>query len=155
MSEDDKYNVIKKAREKMKQLEDKLNKRPLYYDRKGRPIDLEEYAQLFGDMNYRIVAHTDIVATAKHPASYLSTVWLGIDHSFLYTGPPLIFETMRFTQEFTKRDRFLHRPYREALEFPYPYDEHQYTEQARYLTEEQASLGHQAIVKLIHELELT
>lgn len=62
---------------------------PLYYDRQGRPIELEEFARLMRDLSYRRVAW-DAVGDLG-----VSTVWLGLDHSF-GIGPPLIFETMIF-----------------------------------------------------------
>lgn len=65
-----------------------------YYDREGRPITLEDWAQLRGE-DYRRVGGTHIGQL------WVSTVWLGLDHGFPL-GPdednyrPLIFETMVF-----------------------------------------------------------
>lgn len=65
--------------------------RPLYYDRQGNPLSLLEWAKIVEaqDMAYKIVKRsgTDDV--------WVSTVWLGIDHSF-GEEVPLIFETMIF-----------------------------------------------------------
>jgi hypothetical protein len=64
-----------------------------HYDRKGRLIDVETWAGLFQDKKYQALGQS------KTPKGrYLvSTVWLGIDHSWgLNGGKPLIFETMVF-----------------------------------------------------------
>jgi len=66
-----------------------------YYDRKGRPMDLMEWARLSEDPDYRIVAQHWVRGWM------VSTVWLGIDHGFatMFSGGPhipVIFETMIF-----------------------------------------------------------
>jgi len=68
--------------------------RPLYYDRKGRPLGCRQWARLFENNpdRYRFVGKTVVGSLL------VSTVWLGIDHSFSETGPPLIFETMIFPE---------------------------------------------------------
>ena len=53
-------------------------------------LDPLEWAKNFS-MADRRVAFTEISDT-----SYLSTVFLGLDHGFLFNGPPLIFESMLF-----------------------------------------------------------
>jgi len=66
--------------------------RPMYYLKDGTPIhDTLEWAKLMEDIKYRRVAKTTLPNKL-----WVSTVWLGLDHSFLRTGPPLIFETMVF-----------------------------------------------------------
>ena len=60
-----------------------------YYDREGKPIDVNGWAYLHGIDDYRRVAEDTI------GSYWVSTVWLGIDHSW-GEGPPLIFETMVF-----------------------------------------------------------
>ena len=41
--------------------------------------------------------HADrIVAQTEVPGGVVSTVFLGLDHNFSRTGPPLLFETMAF-----------------------------------------------------------
>jgi len=117
------------------------------YGRKGEPLTIEEYARLLGDMEYKRVAYDEIPLTTKCPASYLSTVWLGLDHNFLLKGPPLIFETMRFAIE--RADSF-----HPMLDFPAPDDPSLRIDQERYSTEEQASLGHSLILRLIQEKEM-
>jgi hypothetical protein len=76
---------------------------PLYYDRDGRPVSAETWERLkFDDPDYfRIDADTV-------GPYWVSTVWLGIDHNSPAVGPPLIFETMVFSEgaaidEFTLR----------------------------------------------------
>ena len=70
--------------------------RPRHYHRDGTPIvdnelmpAWQQWALLFETEN-RIVAHTTTLYGEK-----LSTVWLGLDHSF-FGGRPLLFETMLF-----------------------------------------------------------
>jgi hypothetical protein len=60
---------------------------------------------------------------------YVSTVWLGLDHSF-DDGPPLIFETMIFVPRLKDRSR--------------PSSPDCWTE--RYSTQDQARLGHERVV---------
>jgi len=61
----------------------------LYYDRRGKLIDNEEWMKLFEDPKYKILRQQVI------HGNKVSTVWLGTDHSF-GTGPVLIFETLVF-----------------------------------------------------------
>jgi hypothetical protein len=112
----------------------------------GRPITLEEAGYLLMDPEYRVIGFNELPATRLYVPSFLSTVWLGLDHS-LFVGPPIIFETMRFALD---RKGGFHP----VLEFPAP-DDGEMIEQWRYSTEEQASLGHKLILKLIHESEGT
>ena len=37
---------------------------------------------------------------------WISTVWLGLDHNFMRSGPPLIFETMAFNHIGADDDRY-------------------------------------------------
>jgi hypothetical protein len=61
--------------------------KPLYYDRQGKPIDgaLEWGARLRGPKR--------VAETTLPDGTWISTVWLGLDHAW-GGGPPLIFETM-------------------------------------------------------------
>lgn len=127
---------------------------PKYYDRFGRPIPLEEWAMLLESPEYKVIGYDEIPTTSRYVASYLSTVWLGLDHSFT-GGPPLLFETMRFSNEAKPLDLFPDRTYHPVLDFPDPNEPGEYTEQLRYCTEEQASLAHKRILKLIHETEMS
>jgi hypothetical protein len=66
--------------------------RPLYYGWQGEPITQEEWSALFADERH--VGDDDIAGVR------VSTVWLGLDHSWGLSGPPLIFETMVFGGKF-------------------------------------------------------
>ena len=92
-----------------------------FYDRQGHPLTLEEWAALLDDAPNR-EALTRVARTAVGDA-WVSTVWLGIDHSFGDGQAPLIFETMVFGG---------------------PLDQ----ETWRYATEEQARAGHEHAVTL-------
>jgi hypothetical protein len=62
-----------------------------HYDRQGNPLTLMEWARrLEASPDQRHVAETTLPN-----GRWVSTVWLGLDHSF-GSGPPLIFETMVF-----------------------------------------------------------
>ena len=89
----------------------------MYFDYEGQPIDLMEWARLMEDHHTRQIAHTEVGETR------ISTVWLGLDHSF-FGGPPQIFETMIFGG---------------------PCDQDQW----RYSTKELALAGHQLAVDLV------
>ena len=89
------------------------------YDRQGKPLaDVEAWAELHSDLDYCRIAETILP-----DGTWVSTVWLGLDHNFI-GGPPLIFETMVFPQKdvFTELD------------------------QARYSTEGEAIVGHEVMV---------
>jgi hypothetical protein len=61
--------------------------KPLYYDRQGNPIDgALEWAKRMKD-------EKRVAETTLADGTWVSTVWLGLDHSW-GGGPPLIFETM-------------------------------------------------------------
>jgi hypothetical protein len=62
-----------------------------YYDIYGMPISMERWTQLFGQVRH--VGDERLMIKGRE--YHVSTVWLGLDHSFGY-GPPLIFETMIF-----------------------------------------------------------
>lgn len=93
--------------------------RSLYYDRQGKPLQLRDWARLFEDVDERRVSHTTLP-----DGKWVSTVWLGLDHSHGY-GPPLIFETMVFAEG---------EPHATVID------------SARYSTEEEARAGHAAMV---------
>jgi hypothetical protein len=65
------------------------SERSLYYDMDGHPMEMAEWRRVFGDIDRRRIARTEL------PNATISTVWLGIDHGW-GEGPPLIFETMWF-----------------------------------------------------------
>lgn len=63
---------------------------PAPLDENDRPTD-EYLSWCFGDKPNRIVQQTDV-----NEHQWVSTVFLGIDHSFGH-GPPVLFESMVFT----------------------------------------------------------
>lgn len=70
-----------------------------YYNMNGKAISSEEWARVF---------HYDrTVLATKFEAITFSTVWLGLDHNYSCKGPPLIFETMAFTE--SSEDRWNER----------------------------------------------
>lgn len=81
-----------------------------YYDRNGYEITQEEWMRLYAQPDYTVIKKTKIVGLE------ISTVWLGLDHNLMGTGPPLIFETMVFG--LTTEDEFQLRSstIQEALE---------------------------------------
>ena len=101
----------------------------LYYDRKGQPLDLREWARLHEDRDYMIVAQHWIRGWM------VSTVWLGLNHNFIGAGAPVIFETMVFP------------PGDEAGEHGIMSEE--YCE--RYSTEEAAQAGHDRALSWVRE----
>ena len=97
-------------------------KRPKYYKRDGTAYrGRKPYLQWAKDRkswDNKIVKQTKL-----ENGIFVSTVWLGLDHSFLPKGKLLIFETMVF--------------YRSMLEL----------DMERYSTEEEAKAGHKEMVK--------
>jgi hypothetical protein len=61
----------------------------VYYDPDGNPMTTLEWRKAFETWD-RTVRKTEVNGLL------VSTVWLGMDHNFSQTGPPLIFETMVF-----------------------------------------------------------
>lgn len=100
-----------------------IKSRVQYYDRQGQPMNLLDWGRRFEDMEYKIVKQTTI------GEFFISTVWLGLNHSF-GDGPPMIFETMIFQHgEETENelDGF----------------------QERYATEAEAAAGHEGAVAAV------
>ena len=62
----------------------------LCYDFDGNPINYDRWVELFA------TAERHVACTGVGPGVQVSTVWLGLDHSFRFDGPPLIFETLIF-----------------------------------------------------------
>lgn len=133
---------------------------PRYFDRQGFPVPSTDgdpmsacltWARLRESMTIEDV----LVARDDLPdGSYLSTVWLGLDHGF--GGRPLIFETMRFAGETIP----LELPSGHIMEshaereFPDPFDpDGEPTTQLRYTSEEEASAAHHEIVRRIRITE--
>lgn len=88
----------------------------MYYNRAGEMIGRDEYYNLVSTPDYKRVAKTEL----PDDQGIVSTVWLGIDHSFGY-GPLLIFETLVFGGPLDK-------------------------EMDRYTTEQEALTGHEQMV---------
>ncbi len=68
-----------------------MNDKYILKDRQAVPASLEEWAKWFQTAD-RIVAKSDVGDVS------VSTVFLGLDHSF-GDGPPMLFETMIFGGE--------------------------------------------------------
>jgi hypothetical protein len=86
-----------------------------YYDMYGNPVSMERWSQLLVQPKHVAEDHLHIRGRRFH----VSTVWLGLDHSFM-GGPPMIFETMIFVDDGSFEDLYC----------------------ARYSTREQALAGH-------------
>ena len=93
----------------------------MYYDKQGNPLELMEWANLYEESrDYGRVGQTTVGKTT------VSTIWIGLDMGLSrWAGPPLIFETMMFTEDGVE-------------DF-----------QARYATLEQAQAGHANTVKAL------
>ena len=65
-----------------------------YFDKLGRAITLMEWAALMQDLGYIRIG----LSKLGHGPSKkrLSTVWMGLNHSLVDHGPPVIFESMLF-----------------------------------------------------------
>lgn len=122
-----------------------------HFDRKGNPISMRNYARLHNG-EYSVVKQ-------EYVANYwVSTVWLGINHSFGH-GPPLIFETMVFDADAPDYRLFDYLPDDWKFEDGLPDDlperpevtRWQELDMDRYTTEEQALAGHAKIVQELKE----
>lgn len=99
-----------------------------HYARNGDEITMEQWGDLFGDLEYKRVG-------ADYVGRYwVSTVWLGLDHGLGYSDRPLIFETMVFATDGGKVDSW-------AEEFT-----------DRYSTEAEALAGHRHVVQMVQTL---
>jgi hypothetical protein len=90
----------------------------MFVDKLNNPITVEEFERLKSDQNYNKIGYIELSNGYR-----ISTVWLGLDHSF-GSGPPLLFETMVF-----------------------PKDSLSDLDCERYTTEEEARLGHELMVQ--------
>jgi len=98
------------------------------YDREGRPQNMAWFNEKCADMEYKRVLETQI------GPYWVSTVWLGLDHSFSDDGPPLIFETMVFATDSRDPERDTLGPDLDCL---------------RWSTEQEAIKGHQDMCTLV------
>lgn len=65
------------------------------FDREGKPISDDAYHRLFRDMSYKVVEKT-VVGKGRPWEAEVSTVWLGLNHAYDPSHPPIIFETLVF-----------------------------------------------------------
>jgi len=123
---------------------------PQYYDRQGFPIPGSP-GDDEGTVTWaraREKEDTHVAYDELPDGSYLSTVWLGLNHAF-GLGPPLIFETMRFKDNGRMVELLtpgLRHRVRDVLDFPDP-ETDEMVEQLRYTTEEEAAAAHHEIVR--------
>lgn len=68
-----------------------------HYDRQGNLISFHKWAELHADTEYVKVARDEFEIEGEEIR--VSTAWLGINHNFTGSGPPIIFETMVFGGE--------------------------------------------------------
>ena len=70
--------------------------RPIYYDRQGKPMTVQQWAQRFEDEDYRHIAR-DVIGPDQPldpaPLITVSTFWLGLNHDWR-SDEPLIYETI-------------------------------------------------------------
>lgn len=90
-----------------------------YYDKSGNPINMKEWIELKSNKKYHRVGKTILPN-----GNWISTVWLGLDHSYTDEGSILIFETMVFPP-----DSFIE------------------LDMERYTTEQEAIQGHKNMVE--------
>jgi hypothetical protein len=68
----------------------KANNMGDYFDKDGNEIDLLTWGRLFAKPEYKVIKQDEL-----KNGKWISTVWLGMNHSF--DGGKLIFETMTFS----------------------------------------------------------
>ncbi len=100
------------------------NGAPLFCDRNARPLSLPEWANLRSDAAYALVADTRVAANVR-----VVTVWEGMACVYDPSGVPLVFETIIVAGDACPCDREKHGQ--------------------RYLTEDDAFLGHFEVVERI------
>lgn len=70
--------------------------RPIYYDRQGKPMTMQQWAEKFEDEDYTHVAR-DVIGPDEPldpaPLVTVSTFWLGLNYSWR-SDEPLIYETV-------------------------------------------------------------
>lgn len=99
-----------------------ISERPIWFDRDGQPVSIQEWTDLRSSEEYIRVAST----YGPGERWWVSTVWIGIDMGFRRSGPPVIFETMVFGGPLTD-------------------------ECFRYATEAEAHAGHEVIVATVEQ----
>lgn len=103
------------------------------YDRNGQAMTMEEWSIKMEDNDYKVIKQEEV------GEYWISTVWLGLDHSF-DGGDPLIFETMVFQ----KKKKWQAPSKLLPQGFWYRPD----IDQRRYSTLTEAIIGHEKMVKL-------
>lgn len=99
-------------------------------DEQGNPqpcpdvIEWGEWMEASMKSGARVIAH-DRDEGGRNEI-FISTVFLGIDHNYLFEGPPILFETMVFGGVLDQ-------------------------EQRRYATRSEAYAGHQEMCRRVHE----
>lgn len=89
----------------------------MYFDREGLPISRRQCKKLLKEPGYKIVKQTQLTND-----KFVSTVWIGLDHSFSDDELPIIFEVAVFStskkgnMEYMERHRSEHQAL-EAHEF--------------------------------------
>lgn len=115
----------------------------MYYDRQGKPIGMMDWARKHEDYDYRTVAQHWVRGWM------VSTVWLGLDHNFTRSGPPVIFETMIFAPKDVTVGREDWEDGGDASGTLPDLDRYQ----DRYATEEAAQAGHdRALAAMVDQL---
>lgn len=100
-----------------------------FFDRKGKPITVQEADRLLGDVSYIVVAQHTVRGWR------VSTVWLGADVGRALGEAPRLFETMTFPP--SPEEAALH----EDLDH----------RQWRYPTEETALAGHDQVLAHVRD----
>lgn len=89
-----------------------MSARPKYYilkDKEPVPAEMLEWAAFFEDIDQRMIARDDLGEVL------ISTVFLGLDHSYSDEGPPLLFETMVFNTKKGEEDMYRYSSWDEAV----------------------------------------
>lgn len=105
----------------------------MYYGRDGKEIDCDTWTRRFEDRSYQKLADDHVNGW------WISTIWLGLDHSF-GGSLPQIFETMVFRGS----GNDLMDALDELVTGESRWHEH---DSARYATEEEAIEGHRRMVE--------
>lgn len=64
----------------------------MYFNKQGEIIASEEWIALYQVPSYKRIANTEL-----DDGKVISTMWIGLNHSFSDKSKPLIFETMVFS----------------------------------------------------------
>lgn len=128
---------------------DRLNKDWWILDEQHNPkaVSIREWAQWYEAAARKGQADGKVndprrVASTETATMWVSTVFLGTNHNWMGSGPPIIFETMVFSREkFPREFEGKIRWHRDDFE------------QLRYATWDDAETGHKTMVRRIRKLE--